>query len=64
VKVKVTKQEGDGRTVLCGEPLQIGEDGKEFFIIPAFQGKYIRETTGYDVSDEFLPEEEPTPAKK
>lgn len=56
VKVTVMKQEGDGRILLCGEPIQRTEDGKEFFIIPAHQAKYIRDTTGYIVGEEFVPE--------
>lgn len=56
VKVKVTKKEGDGRVLLCGEQMQVDEDGKEFFIIPAHQSEYIKNTTGYDVSEEFVSE--------
>lgn len=57
VKVKVTKNENDGRLLLKGEPVQMGDDGKEFFIIPAYFAKYIKDTCpGWDVSEEFVPE--------
>lgn len=57
VKVKVTKNENDARVLLCGEAMQTGDDGKEFFIIPAHQAEYIKTTCpGWDVSDEFVPE--------
>lgn len=57
VKVKVTKRDSDGRVLLCGEPVQTDEDGKQFFIIPAHQAEYIKATCiGWDVSEEFVPE--------
>lgn len=57
VKVKVTKSENDGRVLLMGEPVQVGDDGKEFFIIPGHCASYVRDTCpGWNVSEEFLPE--------
>jgi hypothetical protein len=57
VKVKVVKSENDGRVLLCGEPVQVGDDGKEFFVIPAHQAEYVKTTCpGWIVGEEFMPE--------
>lgn len=65
LKVKVFLKIPDGRLTLCGEPKQMGEDGREFFVIPAHQGKYIEDTIRhYEVGEEFIEEKKPTPMEE
>lgn len=57
--VKVVKSDNDARTILCGEEVQVDKDGKQFFIIPAHQASYIKNTCpGWTVTDEFVFEDE------
>jgi len=65
LKVRVFLKTPDDRLTLCGEPKQTGEDGREFFVIPAHQGKYIRDTIlHYEVGEEFVEEKKPTPIEE
>lgn len=65
LKVKVFLKTPDDRSLLCGEPKQRGEDGREFFVIPAHQGKYIGDTIPhYEVGEEFVEEKKPTPMEE
>lgn len=65
LKVKVFLKTPDDRLILCGEPKQKGGDGKEFFVIPAHQGKYIKDTIPhYEVGEEFVEEKKPTPMQE
>lgn len=59
VKVKVYKKVEDDRTSLCGEPLQIDEQGRKYFEIPAHQADYIASVfPHYEMGDEYIPSEE------
>lgn len=63
VKVRVDKKQPDDRTSLCGEPVQTDEEGRQFFIIPAHQADYIKDTFSYyEVGEQFI-EEKGTPKK-
>lgn len=55
-KVKVIANDVNGRNSLCGEPIQKGEDGTLFFIIPGHQADYVNKCfPNYKVSEPFIP---------
>lgn len=59
VKIKVTKPEPDALRSLYGEPVQIDEDGVEFFVVPAHLSQYTRDVfPKYVISKDFLPDDE------
>lgn len=60
IKCRAYKSEEnpDGRESLCGEPIQIDENGREFFEIPGHQRDYLVKllpsyefSEAYDISD-------------
>lgn len=49
----------DGRETLCSEPIQVDEDGRQFFEVPGHQREYLSKllpsyefSESYDVTDE------------
>ena len=60
IKVAAYKPEKnpDNRTSLCGEPMQVDEDGREFFIIPGHCAEHHKKLfPSYEFSEEFEIEE-------
>ncbi len=59
VKVKKPLKNPDNRTDFCGEPFQMGGDGREFAIIPAHCAEHHKKLfPTYEFSDEFEVETE------
>ncbi len=57
-KVRVYKKTPDDRISLCGEEMQIDENGYAYFDIPAHQADYIKAVfPHYEVGEEYIPEE-------
>ena len=62
-KVKVYRLDDDSRTKLCGEPLtrmgskeHDGDEGGDYFIIPAHQADYINSMfPKYQISEPYIP---------
>lgn len=57
----------DNRTSMCGEPMQIDEDGREFFVIPSHAAELHKKLfPTYEFGEEFEVKEgeEAAPPKK
>lgn len=57
LKVKVFKSEPDNLRRLCGEEVQIDDEGNEYFVIPSCFGELMsKQYPRYSVGEEFLPQ--------
>jgi hypothetical protein len=66
LKCKAYKNEEtpDDRRTLCGEPLKVDENGRQYFEIPDHQREYIAKMlTSYTVSESYDIENPPVPKK-
>lgn len=64
VKVKKPLKNPDNRTDLCGEPFKMGDDGREFAIIPAHcAAHHAKLFPTYEFSEEFEVSEKKSPGR-
>ena len=65
VVVKKPLKNPDNRVSIMGEPFEIGEDGREFAVIPGHTVEYLKKThPHYEFSEEYDTDKHSAPPKK